>query len=432
MKFKYQGLLTGTVLILLLVAGCKKEDKVAHNSSSPIVVSSFVPAIGGSGTEVLINGSNFTTDISQLSVTLNGKKLRVIGANTKQIMVVISKRAGSGPIIIKIGAGTATTATNFTYQFIRRVSTLAGSGVAGYADGQGADAKFDLSSQNWYRSSGIVTDSKLNVYVADPGNHCIRKIDSLGNVSTFAGSPNSGYADGKGAAAKFSLPYGLAIDNNDNIYCVDPGNWDIRKISPDGNAVTIAWANASPWYVAVDKKTGYVYHTSNANPATIYQITPSGTNSIITGLFYPGGLIFDSTGNLYSTINQTVKKFAAGTWTPSTIAGQEGQVGYVDTAGTAAKFATPFGISIDANNNFYVGENGTWDGSPANPDQSIRFIDGKTFWVSTFAGSATAGFTNGVGKLASFNAPIGVTVDKNGTVYVLDKNNNSIRKIVSE
>jgi len=432
MKFTYQGLFTGAILIMLSVTGCKKDNKPGHISSSPIVVSSFTPASGGGGTEVLINGSNFTTDTSQLSVTLNGKKLKVIASNTGQMMVVISKNAGSGPILIKIGTGTATTTTDFTYQFTRRVSTLAGKGVAGYADGQGADAQFNLGGQSWYRSSGIVTDSKLNVYVADPGNHCIRKIDSLGNVSTFAGSPNSGYADGKGSAAKFSLPYGLAVDNDDNIYCVDPGNWDIRKITPDGNAVTIAWAKAEPWYVAVDKNTGYVYYSSNAASATIYQITPSATNEIVTGLVYPGGLVFDKLGNLYASTDQVIKKFTAGDWTASIIAGQQGQVGYIDTAGTAAKFANPFGLGVDASNNIYVGENGTWDGSVSNPDQSIRFIDAKTYQVSTFAGSATAGSANGVGKAASFSAPIGVTVDKNGTVYVLDKNNNLIRKIVSE
>ncbi|ULT24265.1 hypothetical protein KUH03_35420 [Sphingobacterium sp. E70] len=59
-------------------------------------------------------------------------------------------------------------------------------------------------------------------------------------------------------------------------------------------------------------------------------------------------------------------------------------------------------------------------------------MDGKTFQVSTFAGSNIAGFTNAVGEAASFNVPEGVAVDKNGTVYVIDKKNNSVRKIISE
>ena len=80
----------------------------------------------------------------------------------------------------------------------------------------------------------------------------------------------------------------------------------------------------------------------------------------------------------------------------------------------------------------YVAGNGTWDGGSYNADQAIRYIDGGTFNVSTFAGSGSAGYVDAVGEAAAFDAPTGVAVDKNGTVYVLDKNNNRIGKIISE
>ncbi|ULT24267.1 hypothetical protein KUH03_35430 [Sphingobacterium sp. E70] len=90
---------------------------------------------------------------------------------------------------------------------------MAGNGTAGFLNGKGADAKFNFGGESWYRSGGIAVDDALNVYVTDPGNHCIRKIDPAGNVSTLAGSPsNAGMADGKGGEARFSLPYGLTID----------------------------------------------------------------------------------------------------------------------------------------------------------------------------------------------------------------------------
>jgi len=89
-------------------------------------------------------------------------------------------------------------------------------------------------------------------------------------------------------------------------------------------------------------------------------------------------------------------------------------------------------MGIDAAGNIYVAGNGTWDGGAYNPDQSIRYIDAATGRVSTFAGGGTAAFVNGIGQVAAFNAPGGVTVDKYGTVYVLDKNNNCIRKIISQ
>ncbi|WP_208644940.1 IPT/TIG domain-containing protein [Mucilaginibacter kameinonensis] len=428
--------LAGAVFIMIAFAGCKKDKVPTHDANAPIGITSFIPAQGGGGTEVLINGSNFSTDTSQISVTLNGLKLKIIGANTKQMIVVVPKKAGSGPIMVTIGKGSATSAGDFTYQYTRTVTTLAGSGVAGFANGKGTDAMFNLSGQSWYRSMGIAVDDNLNVYVADPGNHCIRKIDTAGNVTTLAGNPNvAGYADGKGTAANFYLPYSVATDAQGNVYSVDPVNWDIRKITPDGTATTWAWANQEPWSVGVDKTTGYVYYGSCSNPGNIYQISAQFTSTqVVGGLYYPAGIAFDKTGNLYVSMNgdQVVKKFTAGTWLGSVVAGQTGSLGYVNGTSTAARFAYPWGIAVDNNSNIYVAGNGTVSGNTDNPDQSIRYIQAGNFDVSTFAGSGSAGYSDAIGGSALFSAPTGVAVDKNGTVYVLDKNNNRIRKIVSE
>ena len=147
--------------------------------------------------------------------------------------------------------------------------------------------------------------------MADPGNHCIRKIDSEGNVSVFAGDPNNaGHADGQGLAARFSLPYALSIDNEQNLYCVDPGNWDIRKIAPDGTAVTIGWAAGEPWSVAYDKTSNAVYYLSASN-GNVYK---AGGDAIITGLSSPAGMGFDTEGNLYIACNgdHTIRKFTKG------------------------------------------------------------------------------------------------------------------------
>jgi len=422
-------------VLVVMTTGCKKEKGFTHDGSSPITITQILPEKGSGGTEILINGSNFTTDTSQVKVSLNGKSLKVIGVKGEQLMVVVPKKAGSGVITVTIGGKSATSKTPFIYEYMRTVTTLAGSGIAGFANGQGTDAKFNFSGQSWYRCSGIVVDNNLNVYVTDVGNQCIRKIDKDGNVTTFAGNPgNAGYQDGKGTAAKFSLPYGLTIDDKGNLYSVDPGNWDIRKITPDGTATLLAWANQEPWSVAFDKKSGNVFYTSCNSPGNVYQLTPSGvTTQVISGLNYPSAMAFDDAGNLFVTVHgdQVIKKFLSGSWAGSIVAGS-GTAGYFDGPAKSAKFSLPWGMSIDGSNNLYIAGNGAAGGGLSNPDQSIRYIDALSYEVSTFAGSGTSGNVNGIGKAAAFSSPAGVTVDKNGTVYVLDRNNNCVRKIVSE
>jgi streptogramin lyase len=105
------------------------------------------------------------------------------------------------------------------------VSTLAGS-TQGYADGTGTAAKFDTPH-------GVAADGNGNVYVADSGNHRIRKISFLvWEVTTLGGTGTSGSADGPDTAAQFNSPYGVAMDSSGNSYVADYSNNRIRKIVP--------------------------------------------------------------------------------------------------------------------------------------------------------------------------------------------------------
>jgi streptogramin lyase len=113
------------------------------------------------------------------------------------------------------------------------VSTFAGSGKNGSANGQDTLASFS-------EPVGLAVDASNNVYVADEGNNLIRKITPAGAVTTFAGSGASGNADGVGTSASFNEPTGLAADANGNVYVADSNNNLIRKIASDGTVTTFA------------------------------------------------------------------------------------------------------------------------------------------------------------------------------------------------
>jgi sugar lactone lactonase YvrE len=219
------------------------------------------------------------------------------------------------------------------------VSTLAGTtGVAGSADGPGVTASFFFSTF-WVgngsdSASGLAIDNAGNLYVADSGNHTIRKITPAGVVSTLAGTAGVvGSADGTGSTASFSVPSGLAVDGMGNVYVADLGNYTIRKVTPAGVVSTLAGtagvkghadgvgAQASfndPMGLATDSAAN-VYVADNGNH-TIRKITPAGVVSTLAGtagvmgftpgslpgvLAYPAGLAISGT-SLYVTTGNGV------------------------------------------------------------------------------------------------------------------------------
>ncbi len=112
------------------------------------------------------------------------------------------------------------------------VTTIAGS-IRGYQDGPAFSAQFESMG-------GMAVDSQGNIYIVDTGNQRIRKLSPAGMVSTFAGSGVRGTSDGVGTNAEFSSPFGMTIDDMDNLYVSDIGSHLIRKITPTGVVTTIA------------------------------------------------------------------------------------------------------------------------------------------------------------------------------------------------
>ena len=113
------------------------------------------------------------------------------------------------------------------------VSLLTGTGFSGVVDGPPASASF-------MSPIALTVDGVGNVYVADDQASNIRKVTPAGIVTTLAGAPGGGFADGPGTVARFSKPHGVAIDAAGNVYVADYGNHRIRLVAPDGRVSTLA------------------------------------------------------------------------------------------------------------------------------------------------------------------------------------------------
>jgi sugar lactone lactonase YvrE len=381
---KLRNILRLTFKVMLLtpvLVACKKTE---INPQPEVTITGISPDTGPAGTSVTITGSGFSENASDNKITFNGKDAIVKSASGTQLVTEVPVGAGSGVVAVKVGDKNVS-GPNFKYVTIK-VNTLAGSEETGFVNGNGPDARFNIPN-------GMCTDKDGNVYVADAGNHCIRKISPGGDVSTFAGSGVAGYADGVGTAAKFNGPNGLCIDLQGNIVVADRLNNRIRKITPAGVVTTFAGGVAG-------------YADGNGTAAKF-----SGTNEVCSDL---SGNIFVVDRN-----NQCVRKI-----TPAgdvaTLAGSgDGQIGYADGIGAAAKFNNLNALTTDPHGNVYVADV---------VNQRIRKIT-PAGEVSTFAGTGDIGFADGRGDSAKFSFPLGITSDVAGNIYVSDRFNHRIRKI---
>ena len=340
----------------------------------------------------------------------------------------------------------------------RVITTVAGTGTAGYSGDGGAATAARLNSP-----SGVAVDGAGNLYIADRFNHRIRKVDSSGNISTVAGTGTAGFGGDGGSAtdtaAQLNQPQDVALDGAGNLYIADRFNHRIRKVDTSGNISTVAGsargfsgdgaaatsaALRSPWDVAVDGS-GNLYIADRGNQrirkvdsaGVITTVAGTGTRSfggdgsaaVAAQLNGPQGVALDGAGNLYiaDTGNNRIRKVAraqsADDWVIETVAG--GVIFSGDgAAATAARLSKPNDVAVDGAGNLYIADR---------RNNRIRKVTSSSGNISTVAGTGTAGFggDGGAATAAQLNYPAGVALDGAGNLYIADRSNQRIRKVDS-
>jgi uncharacterized delta-60 repeat protein len=203
------------------------------------------------------------------------------------------------------------------------VSTYAGGTTAGATDGPALQARFR-------GPRGIAVDAAGTVYVADSDNYTIRRITPDGVVSTLAGTAGArGQADGTGPAARFTFPWGLAVDRAGNLFVADRTN--VRRLTPEGVVTTLAPAGTFSEAIGIAVDGAGAVFVADANQHTITRLGPEGGVAVVIGRTFAGGnadgpgaaarllspwaLAFDGAGNLYiaDNGNSTIRKAAPDT-----------------------------------------------------------------------------------------------------------------------
>ncbi|MEU1776976.1 RICIN domain-containing protein [Streptomyces sp. NPDC012842] len=279
-----------------------------------------------------------------------------------------------------------------------RISTVAGTGVSGFAGDN--DAAVSAQLKHPY---GIAVDSTGTLYFSDYSNHRVRKITTDGKISTVAGTGAAGYGGdgGPAAAAQLNCPREVTVDPAGSVYVAEGANHRIRKITADGKISTVAG-------------TGVAGSGGDNGRAASAQLNK------------PFGVAVDSTGALYIAEfgGHRVRRVAAD-GKITTFAGT-GVAGFGGDGGTAgsAQLNAPYAVVVDRDDAVYIADSG---------NHRVRRVasDGK---ISTVAGTSAAGFSgdDGPATAAKLNKPYGIVVDTTGTLYISEYGNHRVRRVASD
>lgn len=276
------------------------------------------------------------------------------------------------------------------------IATVAGNGSRGFSGDDGAATAASLDFP-----SGVAVDSSGNLYIADTGNHRIRRVDSSGMINGVAGNGSASFSGdgGPATAASLAWPFAVAVGGSGNLYIADTGNHRIRRVDASGTITSVA-GNGSAYF------------------------SGDGGRAIAASLAWPFAVAVDRGGNLYvaDPYNQRIRRVDCGGMI-TTVAGT-GSYGFNDDdeLATFASLYRSSRVTVDENGNRYVAD--------TDNHRSCR-SDTSTGVITTVAGNGTYSFSGdgGLATSARLASPSGIAFDRSGQLYIADTANGRVRLV---
>lgn len=423
-----------SVLFLLLSFGfcvsCSDDDTtVKHDPSKPVLFENFSPEKGGSTTQLIITGSNFGNDTTLVKVQVGNRKAKVVGVSPTKIYAIVRARSvdESGETNIQVTVGDNkpyTLEKKFDYELMQMVSTFAGKGDQGQADGSPLAATFD--SPTW-----MTLDNDGSLYVIEEYGG-LRVIGQDGSVNTLFAHTIGRKRSIDFSISKDTLYMGIDQSGKDNppvYYMIRDNGFSnprgaIRGVSENCNGAAI---NPVDGYIFWTQwNDGMVYYCDSKNPSD-YKLADTFNRANGLESFCCWGRdgktfyrVVKAKHMIYRCAYDPVAHKFVGN--EEVLAGKWGESGFENGSGEEARFWDPCQLVEDEDGNVYVADRG---------NHVIRKITPEKV-VSIYAGSHQQGLVNGLPLRASFNHPEGIAMDKDGVIYVADRDNRVIRKIVIE
>ena len=343
---------------------------------------------------------------AQISIPSNGNIATIAGTGTSGCTGTAQATSATMklPTGVKMDASGNVYIADQTCATVRKITAstgviaiIAGTGTNGYSGDGGAATSAKLDNP-----SDVAIDSSGNIYIADSSNNRVRKVNTSGVISTYAGTGTWGYSgdNGQATSAKLATPSGVALDSSGNLYIADFENKRIRKVTTAGVITTVAG-------------NGTGGDTGDGAAATSAEIN--------------GGefLAVDGAGDFWfaDQYSDVVRKVTASTGYISTVAGQMDNPGFSgdNGAATSAQLNVPMGVAVDSSGNLLISDQSNY---------RIRMVN-SSGTISTIAGTGTKGYSGdgGAATSAKLSTMWGLGVDASANLYITDAGNYRIRVV---